>query len=553
MVHCISSLSRRERGPAPQGLLRRRVSNAVADAPILPSNPPFIPFFTPKPRPEGAEFGGILTFERFLDLHAYPMNRFNRIYLVFLLLILLPLVGKAQTPKGPWTLQQCVDYALKNNLQIRQTEINTQTNQLLLTQYKANLLPTLNGSGSHTYNYGRTIDPFTNLPINTEVLSDNASLNAGLVLFSGFQKFNTARQGQYDVLAAYQDGEKMKNDISLNIASAYLQILFSDELLTIAHNQVGISEIQVERTKKLVDAGALARGNLLLLQAQLATDELGEANARNQVDLSYLSLAQLLDLDSAGTFSIVKPQLAVPSESLLTLNASQIYSIALGVQPGVKGAQYRLKSYDMQLRVAKGAAYPRLSLFGSLGTFYSGAVIEEVGTPTFTGTFSPTGDVVGPPYQAVMQPNYNVQTRITPFSNQVSNNFSQSFGLSLSIPIFNGLQTYTSVERAKLQLKNADLNLQIQELQLRKTIQQAYADANAALIKYSATLKSVEATKESFKYTEQKFNVGLLNSLDFNDAKNKLIKAQSDLLQAKYDYIFKVKVLDFYQGKPLTL
>jgi outer membrane protein len=479
------------------------------------------------------------------------MKLFLRVCSILILIVSYPSLSEGQNAKTPWSLQQCIDYALKNNLQIRQAELSKESNVITLTQYKANLLPTLNGSAYHNYSFGRTIDPYTNTPAETSVLSENFSLNAGLTLFNGLQKWNTIKQGQFDLLASKEDEDKMKNDVSLNIAGAYLQILFNDELRNVAHNQVGISQIQVERTKKLVDAGALARGNLLQLQAQLAVDELSEANAQNQVDLSYLNLVQLLDMDSAGSFSIVKPALTLPSESILTMNASQIYSIAVTGQPMVKSAQYKLKSYNMQLKIAKGGAYPRLMLLGSYGTVYSGQDQKVLGiTPTGDHTWNGDYTATGVP---VYQPSYTLQTQVTPYFDQISNNVNKSIGLNLTVPIFNGLQTHATVERAKVQLKNADLNLQIQELQLRKTIQQAYADANAALIKFHATTKTVEATAEAFKYTEQKFNVGMLNSLDYNDAKNKLIKAESDLLQAKYDFIFKAKVLDFYQGKPLTL
>jgi outer membrane protein len=321
--------------------------------------------------------------------------------------------------------------------------------------------------------------------------------------------------------------------------------------LTVAHNQVGISQIQVERTRKLVDAGAQAKGNLLQMQAQLATDELAESNAQNQVDLAYLNLAQLLDLDSTGNFNIIKPDLGIPSESLLTMNAAQIYAVALQGQPMVKSAEYKLKSYEMQWRIARGGISPRLSLNAAIGTGYSGADKQLLGIPAITG-YQWLGEVTSTGQQ-VWSPIFNAQTQVTPFSSQLSSNFNRSIGFNLTVPIFNGFQTHANIERAKLQLTNADLNLQLQKLQLRKTIQQAYADAHAALIKYQATKRTVDATQESFKYADQKFNVGLLNSLDYNDAKNKLVKAQSDLLQAKYDYIFKVKVLDFYQGKPLTL
>ncbi|HEV7232037.1 MAG TPA: TolC family protein [Bacteroidia bacterium] len=470
----------------------------------------------------------------------------------FVLLLLAPLFTQAQTKTNPWSLQQCIEYALKNNIQVRQTALSRQINEVTLSQYKANLLPTLNANASHSYNFGRTIDQYTNTFADKLVLSENFSLNTSIVLFNGLQKVNTVHQGEYDLLSSREDLEKTKNDISLNIAGAYLQILFNDELLTVARNQVGISQTQVERTKKLVDAGALAKGNLLQLQAQLATDELTATTAQNQLDISYLSLAQLLDLDSVGSFTIVRPELSMPSEALLTQSSNEIFNQALAIQPAVKSAQFKLKSYDMQLRVAKGGIYPRLLLNAGIGSGYSGASLESVGTPTgFTTAQTGLYTATGVPVVQVIPT--GTSTEVIPFRNQVNDNFNRSIGLYLSVPIFNGWQVHGNIERAKLSLQNADLNVQAQELQLRKTIQQQYADANAALIKYNATKRTVEATQESFKYTDQKFSVGLLNSLDFNDAKNKLIKAQSDLLQAKYDYIFKIKVLDFYQGKPLTL
>lgn len=459
---------------------------------------------------------------------------------------------QAQDKAHPWSLDQCISYALKNNIQIRQTDLTRQINEVSLYQYRANLFPTLNANASHSYNFGRTIDQYTNTFANKLVLSENFSLSSSVVLFSGLQKINTIHEAEYDLLASKEDLDKTKNDISLNIASAYLQILFNNELLEVARNQVGISQTQAERTRKLVDAGALAKGNLLQLQAQLAADELSAANAQNQLDLSYLNLAQFLDLDSVGQFTIIKPELSMPTEILLTQSPSQIYSQAVTIQPAVKSAEYKLKSYDMQLRVARGGISPRLTLSAGIGSGYSGASLQATGSPTGyslvnTGLITATGISV---YQPVPT---GVSTEVIPFNSQINDNFNRSIGLYLTIPLFNGFQTHGNIERAKLSLKSANLNVEAQQLQLRKIIQQAYADANAALVKYNATKRTVEATQESFRYTDQKFSVGLLNSLDFNDAKNKLIKAQSDLLQAKYDYIFKVKVLDFYQGKPLTL
>lgn len=452
--------------------------------------------------------------------------------------------------KGPWSLQECIDYALKNNILVKQNDLNTATTKENLIQSQVNLLPTLNASASQNYNFGRSVNPYNNQVVTTQNGSQNFYLGSSLTLFSGLKKYNTIRQNDLSYEAAQKDADKMRNDVAMNVALAYLQILFSMELLDVAENQATITRSQVERTKKLIDAGSLAKGNLYDIQAQLATEELSIVNAQNQLDLAYLNLIQLLDLPSVEGFSIVKPEIPDPKESSVAVTTTQIYGDALNNQPQIKGAELRLLGSQRALAIAKGGLSPTLTLNGSITTLYSELSKGIVGPPVYT--LYPTQFVTksGDPVMMVTTTN---EYRTTPFNTQLESNLNKYLSFQLNIPIFNGFQNKSNIARAKINIDYATLSLQQSKTQLLKTIQQAHTDAVAALKKYSVSERVVIASLESYKYAEQKYNEGLLNSFDYNTSKNKLAKAKSDLLQAKYDYVFKMKILDFYQGKPITL
>ncbi len=477
----------------------------------------------------------------------------NQIILCSFLLFALTFNSNAQNPVATnqtLSLEQCIDYALKNNIQIKQSELNTDLSQVNLLQSKATLLPSLNANAAHSYNIGRTVDRFTNQFADAEVLSQNFSLSTDVTLFCGFQNINTIQENKFIYLSRKYDVEKMKNDVALNIATAYLQILYSIETEDNAKNQMGITAAQVERAKIMVDAGTTAKGVLLDIQSQLALEELNVTNAQNQLDISYLNLAQLLNMPSAEGLSIVKPELTIGNNDLLTATTTQIYNSAVSNLPEIKSAEYTVKSAEKSVDVAWGGLSPRLTFSASYGTGYSGASQRVLGAPTFQG-YGPDGSITSTG-DTVLSPMFSSGTfEKIPFADQYSDNVNKSFGFYLTVPIFNRLQTKSAIDRARIQKLNADLTVESTKLQVQKNVQQAYADASAGLKKYNASLKAIDAMQESFKYTEQKFNVGLLNTNDYNDAKNKLIKAQSDLLQAKYEYVFKTKVLDFYQGKPL--
>lgn len=460
--------------------------------------------------------------------------------------------GQDAVKMHPMNLEECIEYALKNNIQIKQSVLNTELSHINLVQSQANLLPSLNANASHSYNYGRTIDRFTNQFATQQVLSQNLSLSSDITLFNGLQNINSIQQNKYDYTAGKYDVEKIRNDVSLNVASAYLQVLYAFEAVEIAGNQMGITRAQVDRTKKLVDAGAAAKGVLLDMQAQFASEELTFTSAQNQLDIAYLGLAQFLNLPGTEEFSIVKPELEIAGEALLASTTSQIYNAAVSNLPEMKSAEYKVKSSEKAVDVAWGGLSPRLSFSAAYGTGYSGLSQRVVSLPSFQGyaqdgSVTSSGDTVYSPFFS------NAVTEKIPLADQYKDNVNKSFGFFLTVPIFNRLQTKTAIDRAHIQKLNAELAVESTRLQIQKNVQQAYADASAGLKKYAASLKAVEATKESFKYTEQKFNVGMLNTNDYNASKNKLVKAESDLLQSKYEYIFKTKVLDFYQGRPLKL
>ena len=453
--------------------------------------------------------------------------------------------------KQPLSLEQCIDYALKNNIQIKQSEVNTEVSDINLVQSQASLLPALNANASHTYNFGTTIDRYTNKFANTQVLSQNLGLSVDFTLFNGLQTINTIHQNRYLYLSSKCNVDKMKNDVSLNVATAYLQILYNTEAVENARNQIKVTTAQSERAKKLVEAGSVAKGSYLDIMAQVATEELNLTNAENQLSISYLSLAQLLNLPSAQGLRIVKPEINIEGQPLLAAgDANQIYTTALGILPEIKSADYNVKSAEKGLDVAWGGLSPRLSLSAFYGTGYSGLNKRLIGDPILG--YQPNGDLTSSG-ETVFSPYLTNATETTPFLKQYNANKNQSIGFYLTIPIFNRFQVRTSISRARMQMLNAELQMESTKLQVQKNVQQALVDANAGLKKYYASTKAVEAIAESFKYTEQKFNVGIVNTNDYNDSKNKLIKAQSDLLQAKYEYLFKTKVLDFYQGKPLKL
>ncbi len=448
-----------------------------------------------------------------------------------------------------WTLRECVDYALQNNISIKQNEINTALAGINYIHNAASMLPSVNGSASQSYNYGRSGDPFSYTFTNNSIRSNNLSLNANITLFNGFQMQNTLRESKLNFLAGKYDLQKISNDISLNVVSDYLQILYSIDLLSSAQNRVDEFTKQRDRTKLMSDAGSVTKSNFLDAEAQLATEEYNRVAAENQLNNAYLGLAQLLELDSVAAIKIAVPELDIADISILSQTPQSVFVAAQNL-PEIKSADTKVLAAEKGLAVARGAYSPRLSMFGSLSSGYSSTTQRPVGGPIFNGLnvsgITDSGD-------SVRVPSYSYKYQKTPFGDQLTDNFQKSFGFNLNIPLFNGWSANTGVKRAKLNLQNSKYSADLIRNQLFKSIQQAFADALAAQKKFAAAQKSTDAFKESFTYAQKKFDAGLLSSVEFITQRNNLSKAQTDLLQAKYDFVFRVKILDFYSGKPLTL
>ncbi|MEI6888334.1 MAG: TolC family protein [Bacteroidales bacterium] len=469
------------------------------------------------------------------------------IVLAFLLLISF----QARSQKI-WTLEDCINYALENNLDIQKQIQSVESNKAYLMQSALGMLPNLNASASNYWNFGQTIDQYTNTFATTSVRSNNFYVSSSMVLFNGLQKLNTVKQNQILVLASKYDLDVIKNSISLSVAGYYLDILFNSELLDVATEQLRITKLQVERMQKMVDAGSSAKGDLLNIQAQKSAEELTQVQTSNQLNISYLSLEQLIDLPVTKDFHIEKPKLKAVEAPKQPVTPEIIFEHAIKTRPEIKGAEMRVEAAQKRLAIARGIISPTLSVSGSWGTGYSGAAreIDPNVTPTIT---SYKMGITQVSRDTVLGYQVDYATRLKSFGDQLKTNNNQSVGFNLNIPIFNGWQGRSNITQAKIQKNQAELDLDIEKRTLRKIIEQAYADAVASLQKYNSALGRLNAQSESFKYTQQKFDVGMMTSFDYNNSKKDLTKAESDLLQAKYDFIFKTTILDFYMGNPIQI
>lgn len=429
-----------------------------------------------------------------------------------------------------WSLQECIQYALDNNIQIKRQELQKEITKNDYRQSKFQILPDLNAGAAHNWNFGRNVNQFTNEITNTNVMSDNFYATSTITLFSGFQIRNTIQQNRYLMEKSFQDFETARNDISLQVATIFLQILFNEEAIAIAEGQLNVTSLQLQKTGKLVDVGNKARGELLQIQAQEADEKYNLINAKNNLKISYLTLAQLLELPNGDSIRIFRPDSVALNFENVIAPVDAIYREGITKLPQIKSAEYDLKIAEKTLLIARGGRSPKLSLSGSIGTGY-------------TDIMQRTDSVVmGVPV-----------TSDYPFWGQLSVNQRKSVSLNLSIPIFNNMQNSRNIRNAVIRLKDAEFSLEQTKKNLYKEIQKAHADAVAAMERYNSATEAVTYNEESFKYSQQKFDVGMVTSVDYNVAKNNLTQAKSNLIQAKYEYLFKIKVLDFYRGMPMVI
>lgn len=463
------------------------------------------------------------------------------------------------------SLQESIDRAINNNISVKQTELQVVGSQVALKQSKADLLPSLNASTGISYSVGRTINQFTNEYVDQPVRQQNMGLNSQLTLFNGLQRLNTIKQNKINLEGSQYDLEASKDAVTLNVIQAYTQILFNIELLETAEFQLLTTQQQLQRTEKLVEAGSLPIANRLQLEAQQASDELNIVNAENDLELAYLNLKQLLQIPESESIEIIIPELDAPTSAELPPSAGVVYEGAAQSWANLQSAELQVNSARYGLAIARGGYYPSLSLSAGLFSQYSSIAPDQIpraGTENVTSVI-PTGDFLQVPDGLI--PDLPGGTRIpvltetqipseftdNTYWNQLDFNLRRFISLDLSIPIFNNWRVRSNVANAQINLEGARLEVINQRNQLRQTIEQVYLDAKAAAKSFEANDKRVASLQEAFRNTETRYQVGAIDAVDFNQAKNDLNAAESDLIRAKYNYIFSLKVLDFYQGKPL--
>jgi outer membrane protein len=442
-----------------------------------------------------------------------------------------------------WTLSSCIDTALENNIQIKQSEIQAKIADNSIDARWGSLFPTVNASAGYNWNFGLNIDPVTNLASRDSRQTNSLSLNAQWTLFNGLQNFNNLSQARMDHMSRVYQLEDMKNNTSLTVASQYVQILLNKEILKIAEEQIRVTNLQVTRMKQLVDAGAQPQGSLFDIQAQQARDNQTLIASQNNLAISKLQLAQTLQLQNTFNFDIFPYEMADPDGSLLSMTPEAIYEAALDNQPIVKASEVSYKSAVQGVKIAKGAVWPSLSLFASLATNYSNQVrnfdVEQRG-PNPIGTTA-SGELVND------FGGLNIsQGDIKDFGSQYNDNLNEFVGFNLSVPIWTGFQLRNGIRNAQLNEVQSKLQLQDTKNQLRQTIERAYTDAKAALETFASAQSSVRANEEAFKYAQVRFDNGAINQFDYENARNGLTQAKAQLAQARFDYVFRIKTLEFY-------
>ena len=445
----------------------------------------------------------------------------------FVIVLLFSLSIQAQTKK--WTLEECVKYAIDNNISIKQTELDTKTAAIDKKGAIGNFLPSLNANASHSWNIGLNQDITTGLLRNQTTQFTSAGANVGIDIYRGLQNQNTLRRANLSIIAAKYQLTKMKEDVALNVANAFLQVLFNKENLKVQQDQKANNEKQLLRSEELVKAGSVPRGDLLDIKATVAADGQRVVTAENALLISKLSLAQLLQLKEFYDFDITDETSVKDENNILAQTPIAVYDKAKELRTELKIAKTNLEIAEKNVAIAKGGFQPTLQGFYSINSRVSYADVPA---------FDSFGNLIGTKSPA-------------PFMDQFRDNKGQNFGVQLSIPIFNGFSARNNVERSKVNLEKSKIAVEQEELTLQRNVYTAFTDAKGGLNAYQSALSALEARQEAYNYAKERYAVGMMNSFDFNQSQTLLSNAQSEVLRTKYDYIFKIKILEFYFGIPI--
>lgn len=476
----------------------------------------------------------------------------------FTLIFCLLTVGILSAQSAIWSLEQCVNYALENNLQMKQAELTLRNAELTVRQNQLSRLPNVNGQSNLGFQFGRTVDPTTNA-FNTERIAFNSfSVNAGVTLFDGSRINNMVEQSKLDLQAAQMDAQASANDIALLVANTYLTILMAEEQRQNTERQLELTRAQLAQVQSFIRSGARPDNDRYEIEATLARNEQVLIEAQNLVTINYLSLKQLLQLDPGADIKIQAPAVALPEEVFVQIyNLEEVYAAALQTQPQIRAAEFRLESAAVGEDLSRASLWPTLSAFGSLSTSYSSASRDFLNPNTENAV-----TVANPPQTILVN---DTEVTITTFSqegiefpridyfDQINNNFGQSLGLSLSVPIYNNHRTRTAIERARINSLTANVQRQQQRDQLKTNVQQSITNFSASRENYRAAQRSLDAAQVAYDVANRRYSLGGANNFELTTAANSLDRARTELSRAKYQLIFNWKVVDFYLGKPIKL
>ncbi|MVN91585.1 TolC family protein [Mucilaginibacter aquatilis] len=453
----------------------------------------------------------------------------------------------SQTSDSTLNLQQCIEIAIQNNLTVKRSELEMERGRVYWQQQRAYLLPTFNGSVNHGLSTGRSLDPFTNTYLNQQITSADYSANANLILFNGMTIQNSIRQTSLAYQAGKMDFEQAKNDITLNVITTYLQAINNSDLLTLANNQLEVSKQQVQRLQVMKDNGAVKPSDYFDVRGQQSTDQLSVINANNSLEASKLNLLMLMNVPFSKNIKLQRIDAAQLPSTKFSETADDVYSAALSNLPTVKASELRRQSAEKKVKAIKGLLYPTLSLFGGVATRYSSAARRSVFVDSMeinTGSFikTPTGN------QPVYAFNQNYTNERLGYYNQFKNNYTTQVGIGLQIPILNAFQNRNRVALAKIDLSEARYVEENTRIQLKQNVEQAYLNMTSAYDRLQILTEQVDAFKESFRTATIRFNEGALTSVDYIVSKNNLDRANNNLINARYDYYIRTKILAYYRG-----
>lgn len=430
------------------------------------------------------------------------------------------LISLASFSQKQWTLKECVDHALENNITIKQNKLNIDIAETDLKNAKGNKLPTLNGSTGGSLRFGSGFDPVSNDRVSTSNYGGSFGLSTGITVFNGYRVLNSYKQAKLGVEGSKLDLEVIENDIALRVVNSYLNALFAKENLLVATTQAAISKKQIERVKAQFDAGAVPKSDLLNAQSTASNDAQNVVTQENALSLALLNISQLIQVPFNG-FDVAKIEIDSPSAAMLYSTSEEVYKKALTNRPEIARAKLNIKNADLSIAIARSAYKPSVTASGSVSTNYG--------------------------YNLDLPPGFSN----TDFFTQLDNNLGYGVGFNVSIPIFNGFKTDASVERSKISKLITETRLENEKLQLQQTIEQAFQDAKAAAKSFEAAEISLKSQKEAFKNAQVSYDYGSMTQFDYDQVRNRLVNSEATMIRAKYNYVFTTKVLKFYYGESI--